>query len=1013
MMLIQYLEAYNIYPEIIKLWQQKYGDRLLPIQELAVKQYHILDGKSLLLFSPTSSGKTFVAEMAAIKQAGDKKKVIFAVPLKSLAEEKFRQFQSVYSRFGIRTVISTRDRSEYDFALDSGNFDIAVMVYEKFNSLLIKRQDILDHLGLVVIDELQMLGDESRGTDLDLLLTKLILRKELTQTNPEPGKRLQLLGLSAVLGNADRLARWLDIPLLVHSLRPVELRKGILYNGVFEYQEHNSKQIGEEIFFAPQAGSRGAIHRARLSTKKGLIERPSTASEHDVIPAKAGIQASNFISNSVGLSNPHSEIRNHQLDADPYNTDQIIALVQYLAEIKKESSIVFVPQKRLTRLWANSLSDKTNLAPASTALAALDQLEESLVKDELKLLLQHGIAYHTADLSPEFRQIIEFYFRTGEIRVVIATSTLGQGVNLAAKNAVIVPQTVKYRRQDKLISQQIMDKSQFENCSGRVGRFGIEKEFGRAFLVAGNKNQRLTYWLWYIDQPFEKLATQLPQENLESLCLNLIASGWCRNVLGLTGFISRMYHSARQSDTGRGRISDTHSGEETSPLPSEIAISNGDPELKNRIMQSIEFAQQWGLVTINPRNELAITDIGQATAMAGISFDTARHFRVWLESVGPRHFSELELLLHIAFSPDAAHFLIPFTQKELQMNRYRTDLMKLVFDLQEENQNLYITLLNQTALPAKEKLIAIKKTLILYHWITGMPTPELERKYRLYYGALNNLGAEFSWLTQSLSRIAQSAGATEELVSRLTMISDRLRYGVKPESISLARLDIPGLGRMRISRLVQEGYDTPDAVSELELEPLSKLVSKPVAERLQYYFMHQDKPELVPTSIPATPESEYDTLHLLGIPVKKRTALLINNQEIALPNRQYQVLLKLALAGLNPDDKGQKTGESGRKKNINTSSLVLGTSYFGSNGAGWVHRDELDAPDNFGRNISRLRCSLRKYQKRKKNMVIDNDQMGYYRLNLPPEHIKIEYDNFNQHWNKEFAEILEKSQTSL
>ncbi|MFB3895528.1 MAG: DEAD/DEAH box helicase [bacterium] len=445
-MLIQYLEAYNIYPEIIKLWQMQYGDKLLPIQELAVKQYHILDGESLLLFSPTSSGKTFVAEMAAIKQSGDKKKVIFAVPLKSLAEEKFRQFQSTLGRFGIRTVISTRDRSEYDFAVESSQFDIAVMVYEKVNSLLIKRQDIIDHLGLVVIDELQMLGDESRGTDLDLLLTKLILRKELTQTNPDKGKGLQLLGLSAVLGNAERIARWLDIPLLVHGTRPVELRKGILYNGVFEYQEHNSKQIGEEIFFAPQPGSKGAIHRARSLTKKGLIERPFTAREPDVIPAKAGIQSSNSGSNSVGLSNPHSAIINHQSEADPYNTDQILALVQYLAEIKKESSIVFVPQKRLTRLWAGSLSDKVNLVPASNAITALDQLEESLIKDELKLLLQHGIAYHTADLSPEFRQIIEFYFRTGEIRIVIATSTLGQGVNLAAKNAVIVPQTVKYRR---------------------------------------------------------------------------------------------------------------------------------------------------------------------------------------------------------------------------------------------------------------------------------------------------------------------------------------------------------------------------------------------------------------------------------------------------------------------------------------------------------------------------------------------------------------------------------------
>lgn len=107
-MKLRYLEAYNVQPEIIDLWESKYSDRLLPIQELAVKQYRVLDGESLLIFSPTSSGKTFVAELAAVKRASEKKKVIFTVPLKSLAEEKFRQFREVYSQFGIRTVIATQ-----------------------------------------------------------------------------------------------------------------------------------------------------------------------------------------------------------------------------------------------------------------------------------------------------------------------------------------------------------------------------------------------------------------------------------------------------------------------------------------------------------------------------------------------------------------------------------------------------------------------------------------------------------------------------------------------------------------------------------------------------------------------------------------------------------------------------------------------------------------------------------------------------------------------------------------
>ncbi|MDI6784149.1 MAG: helicase-related protein, partial [bacterium] len=527
-------------------------------------------------------------------------------------------------------------------------------------------------------------------------------------------------------------------------------------------------------------------------------------------------------------------------DDDPYNTDQILSLVQYLAEIKKESSIIFVPKKQLTRLWASSLAEKVNLSPASGAVAAVEELEESLVKEELNHLLNHGIAYHNADLDAEFRQIIETYFRNGEIRIVIATSTLAQGVNLAAKNAIIVPHTVKYSRTEKLVSQMMMGKAQFENCSGRVGRFGIEPEFGRAMLVAGNDHQRLSYWLWYIDQPFEKLESHFPQENLESLCLNLNASGWCKNSMELTGFISRMYRSENNQPENNGT------------------------ELRARVMAAVDLAQQWNLIGTNPRNELEITALGRATALAGISFDTARHFMQWFEQAHHRAFSELEVLLVSAFSPDAVHFLFPFSQREARSTQYRTELMKLIFEVQEEDKKLFLHLLNQNYPPAKEKLIAMKKAVVLYHWITGMPTAELERGYRAYFGAISHLGAEFAWLVQSLAGLAQSSSGTDpltppstlesgasDLVTKLVTLSDRLRYGVNESSLPLAQLNIPGLGRMRISRLVQQGYDTPEAIAELELDTLAKLITRPVAERLKQNLIRSSKAiEKTPTPNP-------------------------------------------------------------------------------------------------------------------------------------------------------------------
>ena len=61
------LGRYNIPDEIIEAWISQIGEELFPVQERAIKRYGVLDGKSLIISSPTTSGKTFVGEIAAIK----------------------------------------------------------------------------------------------------------------------------------------------------------------------------------------------------------------------------------------------------------------------------------------------------------------------------------------------------------------------------------------------------------------------------------------------------------------------------------------------------------------------------------------------------------------------------------------------------------------------------------------------------------------------------------------------------------------------------------------------------------------------------------------------------------------------------------------------------------------------------------------------------------------------------------------------------------------------------------
>ncbi|MDY0095028.1 MAG: DEAD/DEAH box helicase, partial [Candidatus Vecturithrix sp.] len=224
-MTLQELQAqYQIDPEIIRIWTERESETLLPIQEAAIREHGILEGQDLLVSAPTSSGKTFLAEIVAIHAIFHQKKVIYLTPLKALAEEKYTDFSEKYSEFGLDVVISTGDRTEFDHAIERGDFHLAVLVFEKAHRLLARNKYFLDHCGLIVIDEIQMTADYSRGSTLEMLLTAILyLRGKLPAGRTTNMTAMQLIALSAVLNELNHLEEWLGMKVLVSGQRPVEL----------------------------------------------------------------------------------------------------------------------------------------------------------------------------------------------------------------------------------------------------------------------------------------------------------------------------------------------------------------------------------------------------------------------------------------------------------------------------------------------------------------------------------------------------------------------------------------------------------------------------------------------------------------------------------------------------------------------------------------------------------------------------------------------------------------------
>ncbi|WID99678.1 DEAD/DEAH box helicase (plasmid) [Bosea vestrisii] len=190
------------------------------LQVDAINGFGVLDGNHLVVSAPTSSGKTLVGELAALKQVLERKRAIFLLPLKALVADKRRHFQSTYAAFGVRTIEATGETDDISPFI-RGQYDIALLTYEKFAAVALSYPHVLAQAGVIVVDEAQMIADESRGANLEFVLTLIRMQR---RADVEP----QIIALSAVIGDTNGLERWLGAKLLRRTERPVPLDEGLL-----------------------------------------------------------------------------------------------------------------------------------------------------------------------------------------------------------------------------------------------------------------------------------------------------------------------------------------------------------------------------------------------------------------------------------------------------------------------------------------------------------------------------------------------------------------------------------------------------------------------------------------------------------------------------------------------------------------------------------------------------------------------------------------------------------------
>jgi helicase len=178
---------------------------LWPSQLLAIQQGLLQGSESLMVKLPTSAGKTRVAELAIanalITTPGSK--CVYVAPYRALVTELLEGFASLFTDLGFRVAAALGSYETDSFEQELlDETDLLITTPEKLDLLQRINPELLARVSLVVIDEGQILEDQTRGARFELLLTRLSRRQ------PD----LRYLFLSAVVPeeSLEEIASWLS-----------------------------------------------------------------------------------------------------------------------------------------------------------------------------------------------------------------------------------------------------------------------------------------------------------------------------------------------------------------------------------------------------------------------------------------------------------------------------------------------------------------------------------------------------------------------------------------------------------------------------------------------------------------------------------------------------------------------------------------------------------------------------------------------------------------------------------
>lgn len=421
------LKAWGLPKEIVSKYEEKGVIEMFEWQVKCLANSKVLFESCNLVYSaPTSAGKTLVAEILTIKTILERqKKVIIILPFVSIVREKMFYLQDILSSSGIRVEGFMGSHSPPG-GLQAVH--VAICTIEKANSLINRLLDDgnIQELGAIIVDELHLLGDPHRGYILELLLTKI---KYVCSKSDDV--KVQVIGMSATLPNLEILANWLNAELFVTEFRPIPLDEYCLV----ENKLFNKKGSVDKIL--PYPTTSGGVLGICLDTIKEGCSVLIFCMTKNRCESLAQSLATSFYNIGCQQSDNSTVLRN-QLNPE--------TIAEVLEQLKN-------------------------------CPVGLDQI--------LKKTISFGVAYHHAGLTFDERDIVEGAFKSGAIRVLIATSTLSSGVNLPARKVIV---------RSPMFLKKPINTLTYKQMIGRAGRMGKDTK-GESILICEKGEKEIGFAL--------------------------------------------------------------------------------------------------------------------------------------------------------------------------------------------------------------------------------------------------------------------------------------------------------------------------------------------------------------------------------------------------------------------------------------------------------------------------------------------------------------------------------------